>query len=210
MNWTGGTRFGSSKRPGTGSARLVGGSGSSTHSRKDIARSNLWDRRLRMRRPKEECRLLKGRFGCAFEKREGAPIPSNHNIPAWLRAAPWEAVEIDWVGVRWVNFRRNTVGARMAKLGCLWSDGVFLGYRSVTGETVVGNESGVFKTRTFQRCAYEHPWHRQNIDMVGGLPWRTSTSVDSEEGIMPAVDIGMDMREVHIPRAQKEDEFLVP
>ena len=29
-----------------------------------FTRSHLWDRQLRMEWPKEECRLLKGRFGC--------------------------------------------------------------------------------------------------------------------------------------------------
>ena len=89
----------------------------------------------------------------------------------------------------------------MAKLDSLWSDGVFLGYRSVSGEIVVGTESGVFKTRTVQRKAYEHCWYKVNMDMVGGVPWKTSTSVDSEEGMMPAVDI--------VPRAPKEDKVPV-
>ena len=68
----------------------------------------------------------------------------------------------------------------------------------------------MFKTRTDQRKAYEHRCYKQNIDMVGGVPWKASTSVDSEEGIIPAVDIGMEMPEVDIPRAPKEDKGLVP
>ena len=107
-----------------------------------------------------------------------------------------------------VNFRRTAVGVRMAELDSLWSDGVFLEYRSVVGEIVFGTESGVFKTRTVQRKAYEHRWHKQN--MVGGVPWEASTSVDSDEGIMPAVDIGMEMPEVDIPRVPKEDKGPVP
>ena len=97
----------------------------------------------------------------------------------------------------------------MAKLDSLWSDGVFLGCRSVSGEIVVGTESGVFKARTAQRKAYEHRWHKQNMDMVGGVPWKASTSVDSEGRIMPAVDIGMEMPEVDIPRVL-EDKGPVP
>ena len=109
-----------------------------------------------------------------------------------------------------VNFRRTAVGARMAKLDSLWSDGVFLGYRSISGEIVVGTESGVFKTRTVQRKAYEHRWNKENMDMFGGVPWKVSPSEDSEEGIMPAVDIGMEMPEVEIPRAPVEDRRPVP
>ena len=94
-----------------------------------------------------------------------------------------------------VNFRRTVVGARMAKL---------------SGEIVVGTESGVFKTRTVQRKAYEHRWNKENMDMVGGVPRKVSPSEDSEEGIMPAVDIGMEMPEVKIHRAPKEDRRPVP
>ena len=119
----------------------------------------------------------------------GAQIPSNHNILAWLvefagtvvnryevrrdGKTPFERLrrkQSRLIGLEFgekVNFRRTAVGVRMAKL-----------------------DSGVFKTRTVQRKAYEHRWHKQNIDMVGGVPWKASTSADSEEGIMPAVDIG--------------------
>ena len=83
---------------------------------------------------------------------------------------------------------------------CSW------GYRSVSGEIVVGTESGVFKTRTAPRKAYEHRWHKQNMDVVGGVPWRASTSANGEEGIMPAVDIVMEMPEVDIPSSPKEDK----
>ena len=155
----------------------------------------------------------------------GAQIPSNHNILAWLvefagtvvnryemdrdGKTPFERLrgkQSRLIGLEFgekVNFRRTAVGVRMAKLDSLWSDGVFLGYRSVSGEIVVGTESGVFKTRTVQHKAYEHRWHKQNMDMVGGVPWRASTSADGEEGIMPAVDIGMEMPEVDIPRVPR-------
>ena len=125
----------------------------------------------------------------------------------WLSSQGPFLTDTKWVVV---NFRRTAVGARMAKLDSLWSDGVFLGYRSISGEIVVGTESGVFKTRTVQRKAYERRWNKENMDMVGGVPWKASPSEDSEEGIMLAVDIGMEMPEVEIPRAPKEDRRPVP
>ena len=82
----------------------------------------------------------------------------------------------------------------------------FLAYRQISVESIVGTESGVFKTRTVQRKAYEHRWNKENMDMVGGVPWKASPSEDSEEGIMRAVDIGMEMPEVEILRAPKEDK----
>ena len=157
----------------------------------------------------------------ASETRVGTPIPSNHNILAWLvefagtvtnryevgrdGKTPFERLrgkQSRLIGLEFsekVNFRRTAVGARMAKLDSLWSDGVFLGYRSISGEIVVGTESGVFKTRTVQRKAYEHRWNKENMDMVGGVPWKDSPSEDSEEGIMPAVDIGMECQRLRFP-----------
>ena len=39
----------------------------------------------------------------------------------------------------------------MAKLDVSWQDGVFLGYRSLCGEVVVGTADGVLRTRTVRR-----------------------------------------------------------
>ena len=98
----------------------------------------------------------------------------------------------------------------MAKFDSLWSDGVFLGYRSISGEVVVGARDGVFKTRTVQRKAYEHRWRKENLDMVGGVPWKTSPDGGEEEAIMPAIDIGMEMPEVEIPSVPTENHRPIP
>ena len=154
----------------------------------------------------------------ALEMRLEVQIPSNHNILSWLvefagtvvnryevgrdGKTPYERLrgkQSRLTGFEFgekVNFRRTAVGARMAKLDSLWSDGVFLGYRSISGEIVVGTKNGVFKTRTVQRKAYEHRWGKENLDMVGGVPWKSTPDGDEEEAIMPAIDIGMEMPEV--------------
>ena len=109
-------------------------------------------------------------------------ILSNHNILAWLvefagtvgnryevgrdgktpserlRGKQSRLIELEF-GDK-VNFRRTAVGTRMTKFDNLWSDGVFLGYRSITAEVVVGTRDGVFKTRTVQRKANEHRWEK--------------------------------------------------
>ena len=163
----------------------------------------------------------------ALEMRLEVRIPSNHNILSWLVEFAGTVVNRYEVGRdsktlyerlrgkqsrligfefgEKVNSRRTAVGARMAKLDSLWSDGVFLGYRSISGEIVVGTKNGVFKTRTVQRKAYEHRWGKENLDMVGGVPWKTTPDEDEEEAIMPAIDIGMEMPEVEIPRLPTED-----
>ena len=168
----------------------------------------------------------------ALEMRLEVRIPSNHNILSWLvefagtvvnryevgrdGKTPCERLrgkQSRLIGFEFgekVNFRRTAVGARMAKLDSLWSDGVFLGYRSISGEIVVGTKNGVFKTRTVQRKAYEHRWGKENLDMVGGVPWKSTPDEDEEEAIMPAIDIGMEMPEVEIPRVPTEDQRPIP
>ena len=110
-----------------------------------------------------------------------------------------------------LNFRRSPIGTKMAKLDTLWSDGVFLGYRTASGEIVVGTADGVYKTRTVKRKAQEHRWDKQNLDMVGGVPWRTSPGEQEEaDGVMPAVDIGMELPEVPIERPPVEEKKIIP
>ena len=170
----------------------------------------------------------------ALEMRLETEIPSNHNILAWLveftgtvvnryevgrdGKTPYERLrgkQSRLIGLEFgekVNFRRTAVGARMAKLDSLWSDGVFLGYRSISGEVVVGTRDGVFKTRTVQRKAYEHRWRKEKF----GYGWRSTveniTSPDGgeEEAIMPAIDIGMEMPEVEIPSVPTENQRPIP
>ena len=166
----------------------------------------------------------------AFETRVGVRLPSNHNILAWLvdfagtavnryevgrdGKTPFERLrgkQLILIGVKFgenVNFRRTAVGVRMAKLDSLWSDGVFLGYRSVSGEVVVGSESGVFKTRTVRRRTNAVGINR-TWTWLEECRGKLRTSVDIEEGIMPAVDVGMERPEGEIPRAPKEDNGLV-
>ena len=101
-----------------------------------------------------------------------------------------------------LNFRRTRAPGRMAKLECLWEDGIFLGYRSGSGETIVGTSKGVFRTRTVQRKPWEQRWGSENLDMVVGTPWKTSGEQDkeSDEGIMPEIVVRME-----VPDAEKID-----
>ena len=168
----------------------------------------------------------------ALEARLGTEVPSNHNVLAWLvefaatlvnryevgrdGRTPHERLRgkaSRLVGLEFgerVNFRRTAVGSRMAKLDSLWSDGVFLGYRAVSGEIVVGTSDGVYKTRTVKRKPYEHRWAKGNLDFVGGVPWKTSVDQGEVEEVMPAVDIGMEMPEVEIQRPPADERRPIP
>ena len=70
----------------------------------------------------------------------------------------------------------------MGKLTRLWNDGVYLGVKGSTGEIIVGDQNGVWKTRTVQRKPQEDRWRKENVQMIVGVPWKTSKEDPSADG----------------------------
>ena len=81
-----------------------------------------------------------------------------------------------------VLWRRKLVGGALGKLTSLWEEGVFLGIKGRTGELVVGDARGVWKTRTVQRRPYEERWRAASAAMIVGVPWRTSAEDEKQDG----------------------------
>jgi len=95
-----------------------------------------------------------------------------------------------------VLWRRKAAGGALGKLTCLWEDGIFLGVKSLTGEFIVGDENGVWKTRSVHRKPFEHRWDGEALAKVAGVPWRTSDGdqeVDGEK--LPSVTKVMSEKE---------------
>ena len=78
-----------------------------------------------------------------------------------------------------VNFRRMAPPGRLAKLDSLWRRGVFVGYRTVSGEYMVVNDEGVFKTRNIRRVPLEERWKKEAVDNIKFTPWHIK---DPQEG----------------------------
>ena len=70
--------------------------------------------------------------------------------------------------------RKKLVRGALGKLTVLWKDGVYLGVKGRTGEFIVGDEQGVWKTRTLQRRPLVERWNAKNAELVSGVPWNTS------------------------------------
>ena len=79
-------------------------------------------------------------------------------------------------GVWW---KRRREGGPLGKLTSMWENGVFLGVKGTTGEIIVGDERGVWATRTVRRKPEEERWQRENLERIVGVPWRKS---EEEEG----------------------------
>ena len=73
-----------------------------------------------------------------------------------------------------VNWRTKPTTGLLGKLDSMWDDGVYLGVRGKSGELIVGNRSGVWKTRTLRRKPSEDRWTQRAAELVVGVPWRTS------------------------------------
>ena len=79
-------------------------------------------------------------------------------------------------GVWW---KRRREGGPLGKLTSMWENGVFWGVKGTTGEIIVGDERGVWATRTVRRKPEEERWQRENLERIVGVPWRKS---EEEEG----------------------------
>ena len=53
----------------------------------------------------------------------------------------------------------------------MWEDGIFLGVKGSTGDMIVGDEKGVWRTRTIRRKPEGERWSRDFLEKIGGVPW---------------------------------------
>lgn len=143
----------------------------------------------------------------ALEERLGVEWNVEHAVWAWLveyagwlvnRAevgkdgrTPYERIKGKKAKLWGIEFgeavlwKRRPVGGPLGKLSLMWSDGVFLGVKGSTGELIVGDQRGVWKTRTVRRKPESERWKKENMEMVSGVPWRVredDPEVDGENG----------------------------
>ena len=67
-------------------------------------------------------------------------------------------------------FRRVPVPSKLAQLDSNWNIGVFVGYRSTTGEYLVVTPEGAWKTRTLRRQPEEVRWRRKDVKSMQFSP----------------------------------------
>ena len=140
----------------------------------------------------------------ALESRCGVKIPAASSLWAWM--AEYAAVMLNRMEVgrdgktayertkgkpakhygfefgERVLWRRKPVAGALGKLSCLWDNGIFLGVKSMTGEFIVGDQKGVWKTRSMHRKPVEQRWDAAAIAEVSGVPWRISEDDKEVDG----------------------------
>ena len=176
-----------------------------------------------------QVRVLKG----ALEDRWGAKITAKHMVIPWLmeyashllnryevghdgrtayercKGKPAKTMGVEF-GEK-VLWRRKPAGGAMAKLTVLWEEGVFLGVKGRTGEFVVGDSKGVWKTRTIQRTPMTARWAPSNAELIQGVPWNTGDHDDRADGDrLEVIKLGHEDFASTNPPAAKEHFGNVP
>ena len=101
-------------------------------------------------------RYLVGRDGTtAFERLKGKPS----------RMLGHEFAEV-------VHFRRLPATGRLGKLDSLWQTGVLVGYKANTGEYMIVNHEGAYKTRTVRRAPLDDRWSKTNVGGAKRALWQ--------------------------------------
>jgi hypothetical protein len=102
-----------------------------------------------------------------------------------------------------VLWKRRAVGGALAQATCPWEDGIFLGVRGASGEIVVGNETGVWKTRSIQRKPLSERWAEGALEVIRHVPWRVSDedpNMDGEKLQLEGTSRKLDEPEVQLQR----------
>jgi len=77
----------------------------------------------------------------------------------------------------WFKGKKNQVKSQSK-----WDDGVYLGVRALSGEIIVGDKEGIWRVRTCRRKPKEERWKQSNSELIGGVPWNTSSDDPETDG----------------------------
>ena len=109
-----------------------------------------------------------------------------------------------------VHMKRFPTNQRLSKLSIMWSDAIFLGVRTVSGEVIVGTKEGIWKTRTVTRKPVEERWSKDAETLVGGVPWKMSADDEEADGVMEKFGLGAKMTAEDEQRIAEEVKETVP
>ena len=80
---------------------------------------------------------------------------------------------------RALKCKRSPVPHRY-KYDSRWFEGVFLGFKGLTNEFLIGTPEGVKTVRTIRRKPIEERWDIDKLNKFKGLPWRYKAGVQDE------------------------------
>merc|ERR1712086_309823 len=100
--------------------------------------------------------------------------------------------------------RRKPSGGALGKLSSSWSNGVFLGVKGLSGEVIVSDSSGVYKSRTVHRKPIGDRWDIASADLIRYVPWKVSEEDEKADG---ECLVAVKLSEEEIAEQIREREF---
>ena len=81
--------------------------------------------------------------------------------------------------------RRHSIKMpRSNKLDTVWEPGVYVGQRTISGESMIATQKGMYKTRTIRRVPAEERWVEDNLKFFRFCPWKVNSGADEAEQVM--------------------------
>ena len=166
----------------------------------------------------------------ALEKRWNVEIPSSHPVVPWVveyasyllnryevghdgktayerlkgKSSKGWGIEFG-EGLHW---KASSASSALGKLSASWRDGVYLGVKGKSGEIIVSDADGVWKTRSVRRKPQDERWDESNVDMVKTSPWSSKGDTEGGASETPAVAVRMRDDEYDaIKRAEPEENI---
>jgi len=124
---------------------------------------------------------------------------------SYERSKGKKSKEIEYEFAEGVWWRRKVVKTTLKKLEIMWQDGIYLGKKATTGETIIGTAEGIFRTRTVRKKPAEDRWDQKHMDMIGGTPWRTQPEVEDADGERLPTELRPEKAERLATEEEKED-----
>jgi len=103
-----------------------------------------------------------------------------------------------------VLWRRKHSGGALGKLSSAWSNGVFLGVKGLSGEVIVSDTSGVYKSRTVHRKPIGDRWDVESSNLIQYAPWKVNADDEKADG---DVLVAIKLTEEEIAEQIREKEF---
>ena len=84
------------------------------------------------------------------------------------------------LGEHVLYLKPNSAGKN--KLDIRWHEGIWLGIRDESGESIIGTKEGVVTATDFRRKRdHDARWHVESFDAFVGIPWQPIPGVGTEE-----------------------------
>ena len=103
-------------------------------------------------------------------------------------------------GVLWKAGNR---GGALGKLSTTWRTGVYVGIRAKSGEFIVADAQGTWKTRSARRRPFDERWDVSNLELIKNTPWKDE-AIEKGETLEQTEPVAVKMSR---DEAARETEF---